>query len=334
MVAEVITVEKPVYVLCGYDELPPGMPDGDRISASELGRSRGFYGLLWGAGDWVHANLGLSHLWCVVKVTSYSLLEGARGVVEFNDCEIVACGPRPLALKALIDLGADSADFPFQFVEGEICAVGNCGVAAAAIDISPMQSHFAGIAQSGDFGWSTSGLSGISKTGKGGFARSLEGGLAIAGEGGIAEVANWGVAVNTHPHGIATAGFLGVAIGLGDDTLVTSGDEGIAVASGKSKAITGNKGISICLSSVASVGATGIAVGEVVEGDMGSLLIATKWSEATKSWEYAVGVVGRDGLEPYITYHCADGALKPIYGLGGYPNPYSFRPKGDPTSSE
>jgi hypothetical protein len=334
MHAELIKVEEPVYVLCGYDELPPGMPDGDRFSASGLGRPRGFYGLLWGAGDWERANLGLSPLWAVVKVTSYSLLSGARGAVEFDECEIVACGPRPLALKALIDLGAEPADFPFQFSEGEICSVGNCGVAAAAKDISPMQSHFSGIAESGDFGWSKSGLSGISKTGKGGFAQSLEGGLAIAGEGGIAEVADWGVAVSTQHHGMATAGSLGVAIGLGDDKLVTSGDDGIAVATGKSKAIAGRKGIAICLSTMASVGAGGIAVGEIVEGGAGSLLVATKWSEETKLWDYAVGVVGRNGLEPYIDYHCVDGALKPICSSEGYPNPYDFGSRAGLTSRE
>ena len=224
------------------------MPHDDRFSASGLGRQRGFYGLLWGAGDWERANLGLSHVWAVVKVTSYSLLSGARGAVEFDECEIVACGPRPLALKALIDLGADPAEFLFQFSEGEICSVGNCGVAAATIDISPNQSHFSGIAESGDFGWSKSGLSGISKTGKGGFAQSRENGLAIAGEGGVAEVGDWGVAVSTHNHGMATAGLLGVAIGWGDDSLMTSGDGGIAIATGKSKAIAGQEGIAICLS--------------------------------------------------------------------------------------
>ena len=71
-----------------------------------------------------------------------------------------------------------------------------------------------------------------------------------------------------------------------------------------------------------------------MEGGAGSLLVATKWSEETNSWDYAVGVVGRDGLEPYLDYHCVDGALKRIYNCEGNPKRYDFRSKAEPTSSE
>ena len=294
----------PVYVLCGSDELHE---DG-WLGPIEAGpdATRGIYGLLWGAGDCGLANLGWSQSWAVVKVSRYRerTSAGSRWV-EFQEGEVVVNGERPEALRALIALGADPANFGFEFQSSENrsnTSVGKYGVAHAQND---------GIARSGPFGWAQSGCDGIAKAGFFGIARVEAYGLAIADEVGHAVAGECGVAISDGKRfGYATAGNEGVAVGRGRFKLVEAGNFGIAVATNGSRATAGDNGVAICYSEQASVGTSGIAIGQTVNGNLGSLLVAMSWNPETGERAYATGIVGRDGIEPLIYYRCIGGKLQ------------------------
>jgi hypothetical protein len=296
--------DTPVYILCGSDELPG---DGclGLVEASP-DAERGIYGLLWGAGDCGQANLGWSQSWAVVKVLSFmERVSGDSRWVEFQEGEVVVNGDRPGALRALIELGADPANFAFEFQSAEnlaVASVGKYGVAHAPNN---------GIARSGPFGWAQSGCDGIAKAGFFGIARVEAYGLAVADEVGHAVAGDYGVAVSDGKRfGYATAGTGGVAVGRGRFKVVAAGEFGVAVATSGSSAIAGDSGVAICYSERASVGTSGIAIGQTVNGNLGSLLVATSCHPETGERSYATGIVGNDGIEPLVYYRCIGGALQ------------------------
>ena len=69
-------------------------------------------------------------------------------------------------------------------------------------------------------------------------------------------------------------------------------------------------GVAICHSERTPVGTSGIAIGQTVNGNLGSLLVAMAWNPEAGERSYATGVVGSDGIEPWIFYRCIGGKLQ------------------------
>jgi hypothetical protein len=311
-----IKPENPVYVLCAGRELPGGdyawplqaspYPWSGPFEAEP--DAEGFHGLLWGAGDWSLGGLRWSTYWAVVRVSAYvEVTSDDRRAVLFERGEVVFHGDRPDALKTLIDLGADPSAFAFEVrsvAKGATVDVGDCGVARASD---------AGTARAGQFGWAQSGRYGISVAGSAGFARAGTWGIAVADEQGRAEAGDYGIAVSDGKrYGTAKAGMNGVAMGRENHKIAEAGQWGIAIVAALGSAMAGPRGTAIGHFARASAGRGGIAIGIVVSGDLGSLLVARSLTLKIEKLEYAMGIVGENGVEPFVRYRCAGGVLKPV----------------------
>jgi hypothetical protein len=130
-------------------------------------------------------------------------------------------------------------------------------------------------------------------------------------EGAEAIVEDEMVAVaDSKRHARAIAGDFGVAIARGRFARAEAGRRSLAM--GSESAVAGQDSIAIALSGRASAGPAGVVVGEAVMGGPGAALVARRVHFDTGVIEYAVGVVGVDGIEAGVAYACEAGLLKPV----------------------
>jgi hypothetical protein len=273
-----ITPEKPVYVLCN----PP-----------EEERKDFRWGLLWGNGDPNLANLLPADYWAVVKVNSYREvdLKGSR-CVEFKDYEIVFRGSRVEAVNTLVSLGADPARISLDMDVKDNASAARTrsyGTSIVAGD---------GFAYTGACGYAKAGAGGIARTGEAGYAKAGDGGLAI---------------VEGKRFGEAIAGDRGIAIGEERFKILTVGNGGTAIAT-NGKVSVGHESVGIALSGEWVIGGDeSIVIGDIVSGGPGSVLISKNLVLDPKTDEYerqvACGIVGRDGIRPWVQYTVKDGVL-------------------------
>jgi len=240
-------------------------------------------GLLWGEGE--PALFGSnSYHWAVVEVRSYC--EGVASVT-FGEYDIVFEGDRAGAVRTLIERGADPARISVQTdVKGS-----------------------GGVAKTGSYGASIAGPHGIARTNERGVAKAGDHGLAWAGEDGWAEAGDNGVAIisGSGLFGEAQAGREAIAIALGSGKKVSAGAGGIAIAAGEGEALVADKGIAI--GRRASGSSHSIVIGEEVFGGEGSLLVSRRPDPESGSDHVACGLVGQNGIKPYVTYIAKDGVL-------------------------
>ncbi|HZQ39579.1 MAG TPA: hypothetical protein VFA87_02260 [Rhizomicrobium sp.] len=275
-----ITPDTPVYVLCK----PPEEADVPHM------------GLLWGRGDPGDVSMCWHDRWAVVKVASYRESTN-RQSIEFKDHELIFEGDRAESVEKLISLGADPAaiSIEIQVREGASMArTGFCGTSIVTGD---------GFADAGACGYARAGAGGIAKVG--------ESGTAVAGDGGLA-------VVEGKRHGNAIAGNRGIAIGEGRFKRLSVGDRGIAIAaSGRIWLGDGSVGIG----DSETFGRNNcIVIGSTVSGGPGSVLIARGGAYNSETDEYetyiACGIVGRDGIQPWVQYGVKAGHLVPVEEAG------------------
>jgi hypothetical protein len=268
-----ITPDKPVYVLCG----PPDEDDAFRR------------GLLWGRGNPGRANLGSENHWAVVKIISYCDWP-AHEYITFKDFDLVFEGDRIEAVNKLISLGADPAGISLEIEIREDASVARTGFYGTSI-------------VTGD-GFADAGASGYACAGAGGLARVYESGTAVAGDRGLA-------IVEGKRYGSATAGDHGIAIGEGRFKRLSVGDGGVAIAS-SGRLWLGNEGVGIGDAEIFGREES-IAIGGTVYGGPGSVLIARNRVLDPETdeykWQVACGIVGRDGIRPWVQYIVKDGVL-------------------------
>jgi hypothetical protein len=268
-----ITPDKPVYALCD----PPGEDDAFR------------WGLLWGRGNPGRANLGWDNHWAVVKITSYRE-SPADECIEFKDYELVFEGGRVEAVNKLISLGADPAGISLEIEVREDASVALTGFYGTSI-------------VAGD-GFADAGACGYACAGAGGLARVYESGTAVAGDRGLA-------IVEGKRYGSATAGDRGIAIGEGRFKRLSVGDGGVAIAS-SGRLWLGDGGVGIGDAEIFGREES-IAIGGTVYGGPGSVLIARNRVLDPETdeykWQVACGIVGRDGIRPWVQYTVQDGVL-------------------------
>ena len=305
-----ITPDAPVYVLCGCRETPDlavwpaSGPIEARSWAPDASPIGGLLGLLWGAGDPGSADMDTA-LWAVVKVDAYvEIGDPARGAVKFQRGEVVFRGIRPEAVDKMVSLGAPA------FAMATAVSVTAEHSAASVTDWGVAEAGDFGAAVAGDHGWARAGVGGVAKTGFNGFSRVAARGVAVADEAGEAAAGEDGVAVSDGKrYGSADTGDFGVSVGRGRFKLATTGDHGVAVAGVGGRAKAGSSGVAVCKFDEAMVERNGVAVGELVSGGPGSLLVAVKWDGDAELFRYATGMVGEAGVEPYARYRYADGVL-------------------------
>jgi hypothetical protein len=130
-------------------------------------------------------------------------------------------------------------------------------------------------------------------------------------EGAEAIVEDEMVAVaDSKRHARAVAGDFGIAIARGRFARAEAGRR--ALAMGSESAIAGQDSIAIALSGRASAGPAGVVVGETVMGGPGAALVARRIDVDTGVIEYAVGVVGVEGIEAGVAYACQARRLEPV----------------------
>jgi hypothetical protein len=271
-----IKPDQPVYVLC-----PP--PEEENAFHT---------GLLWGRGDPRGASLCWSDRWAVVKVASYRESSDQK-FIEFKDHELIFEGDRAESVDTLISLGADPADISIEIQireDASVARTGFCGVSIVAGD-----------------GFADAGACGYARAGDGGIAKVDASGTAVAGDDGLA-------IVEGKRHGTATAGNRGIAIGAGRFKRLSVGEGGIAIAA-SGKIWLGDNSVGIGDSEIFGRKDC-IAIGSIVSGGPGSLLIARRGEYNSETDEYekfiACGVVGRDGIQPWVQYTVRAGVLVPV----------------------
>jgi len=268
-----ITPDQPVYVLCKPPE------DNDVFH----------WGLLWGCGNPGRAHLRCDNHWAVVKVASYRKLL-AFECIEFKDYELVFEGDRVQSVAQLVSLGADPAAISVKIEVRDDASLARTGFYGTSI-------------VAGD-GFADAGACGYACAGAGGIARVDEAGTAVAGDRGLA-------IVEGKRYGTAIAGDQGIAIGEGRFKQLSVGNGGVAIAS-SGKIWLGDEGVGIGGTEIFGR-ENSIAIGEFVSGGPGSVLIARNLvfdpvSDTTER-QMACGVVGRDGIQPWVQYTVKDGVL-------------------------
>jgi hypothetical protein len=294
------------YAICGCTEDGQISPVENRTNPVRVV----YNGLLWGSGSPELAGLR-SRYWAVAKIGAFTnIVHGNLRAVRFEQFELVFHGKPAEALNTIIALGADPDQFSFDFSiagENEVASTGEWGVA---------QSGDYGIANSRSNGWSQVGEWGVARAGCAGFADASAFGLAVADENGEAIAGEDGIAISDGKRfGSAFAGEGGIAIGRGRFKIVEAGAAGIAIAYIAGKATAGRRGIAVCEPDNAHVGQEGIAIGKVVSGGPGSYLVATRGYFEDGTQDFAAGIVGRGGVQPYTRYVCINGKLRPASDL-------------------
>lgn len=302
----VIRAGEPIFVLCGVRNTIE-WPDKGLVEAQawnpDMRSLDGIFGLAWGVGDPLFANL--DEIICsIVKVDEFVEVKSRGGTVavKFQSGFVVFRGDLRTALERMVHLGADPDKMAIK-----VCRAGEDKLAVA---------EAWGIALAPENGVALAAANGRAEAG--GF------GKAIAKNNGRARVGDFGLAF-VEETGESKAGFGGIAIVAGEKDWrgfgsASAGDAGLAVA--YHRATSGSKGVSVARGfnrdSRASVDEDGVAIGGQVSGGLGSLLVARECNDLYGRPSYAVGVVGQGGIEPYAQYRALDGRLgKPDGGAKG-----------------
>lgn len=259
-------------------------------------------GLEWGCGD--ASALKSGETWSLVVVDhAVRVPTAGGGYVRFKSGERIYCGELHGAVAALEAFGIDPAKMAIKTArvgDFEVARVGRGGFASAG---------FRGWAIAGER--AVAGALGYAETTHGGKAWAGDGGIAVASEGG--EAVTGGIAVSFSSYSRLYGGHLAVA--TEDYVIVASGDMAIgrtgnvsgygdgAIAVGASHVVTSQNGIAIARYPQGWV-----------RGGEGALL-AVRSDIDPADWLF--GVVGRNGIEPYVYYSAMGGSLVRCASLGG-----------------